>query len=59
MRISPQTSLAPSRFLLQPFKDRVTWRILPIPPAPDFFMTSHELGAAESHPEGVALAALT
>ena len=32
--VDPQTPLRFSCFLLQPLKDRIPWRVLPIPPAP-------------------------
>ena len=35
--ISPQPFLGVSHFLLKPFKYRIPWRILPVPPAPAVF----------------------
>jgi hypothetical protein len=37
LRISPQAFLRFQRFLLQPLKLSIPWRILPIPPAPAVF----------------------
>ena len=37
MWINPQAFLRLSRFFLQPFQHGITWRILPIPPAPPLF----------------------